>query len=52
MIYNLHQVVVAYTYYATFIDRTLKPYQWYKHHVLTGALEYGLPAPYIDRLRL
>ncbi|MEW7998510.1 MAG: gamma-glutamylcyclotransferase family protein [Candidatus Thiodiazotropha endolucinida] len=46
------EMVVAYTYYAISIDRTLKPYHWYKHHVLTGALEYDLPAPYIDRLRL
>jgi hypothetical protein len=25
----------------------LLPYSWYKHHVLTGAREYGLPACYI-----
>lgn len=45
------EVLVAYTYYATFIDRTLKPYHWYKHHVLTGAMEYELPESYIDKLR-
>ncbi|MEW8536389.1 MAG: gamma-glutamylcyclotransferase family protein [Candidatus Thiodiazotropha endolucinida] len=46
------EMLAAYTYYATFIDRTLKPYHWYKHHVLTGALEYDLPATYIEKLRL
>jgi gamma-glutamylcyclotransferase (GGCT)/AIG2-like uncharacterized protein YtfP len=45
------QMLVAYTYYATRIDRTFKPYHWYKHHVLAGALEYDLPAAYVDKLR-
>jgi hypothetical protein len=45
------EIMVAYTYYATFLDRTLKPYNWYKHHVLTGALEYDLPGTYVDKLR-
>ncbi|MES9968705.1 MAG: gamma-glutamylcyclotransferase family protein [Candidatus Thiodiazotropha sp.] len=44
------EILVAYTYYATFIDHRLKPYHWYKQHVLTGALEYALPERYIDRL--
>jgi len=37
----------AATYYATHIDSTLKPYHWYKKHVMTGARENGLPEPYI-----
>jgi hypothetical protein len=41
----------AFTYYATAIDKVLRPYHWYKHHVVTGALEYDLPAGYIDELR-
>jgi hypothetical protein len=45
------ETLVAYTYYATVIDRTFKPYHWYKHHVLSGALEYELPATYVDKLR-
>lgn len=45
------EILTAYTYYATFLDRTLKPYHWYKHHVLTGALEYDLPGTYVDKLR-
>jgi gamma-glutamylcyclotransferase (GGCT)/AIG2-like uncharacterized protein YtfP len=44
-------ILKAYTYYATQINRTFKPYHWYKQHVLTGALEYNLPATYVDKLR-
>jgi gamma-glutamylcyclotransferase (GGCT)/AIG2-like uncharacterized protein YtfP len=43
--------VVAYTYYATHINTSLKPYHWYKEHVLRGAFEHGLPAYYIDKIR-
>lgn len=55
--YNEKSVVVegeagerleAFTYWATHIDETLKPYSWYKHHVLTGAREAGLPIGYIE----
>jgi gamma-glutamylcyclotransferase (GGCT)/AIG2-like uncharacterized protein YtfP len=38
----------AITYYATDIDPHLKPYNWYKHHVLTGAQENNLPTEYIS----
>lgn len=41
----------AFTYYATITDTTLKPLQWYKQHVLHGALEHGLPAEYIEAIR-
>jgi len=34
-------------YYATEIDNSLKPYEWYKQHVLQGAYEHGLPSDYI-----
>ena len=40
-------VLDALTYYATDIDSSLKPYEWYKKHVLFGANEHGLPANYI-----
>lgn len=40
----------ALTYYATNIDETLRPYQWYKYHVLTGAKENGLPDLYLKKL--
>lgn len=38
----------AMMYYATRINADLKPYQWYKEHVLRGAREHGLPAEYIE----
>ncbi len=37
----------AVTYYATNIDSSLKPYDWYKEHVLRGANEHKLPPDYI-----
>ncbi|MET0065677.1 MAG: gamma-glutamylcyclotransferase family protein [Candidatus Thiodiazotropha sp.] len=43
--------IKAVTYYATHIDESLQPYHWYKHHVLTGALEHGFPEPYVLAIR-
>jgi hypothetical protein len=40
--------VRAFLYYATNIDPTLRPYHWYKAHVIAGAREHGLPSEYID----
>ena len=40
-------VIEAFTYYATNIDPTLKPLDWYKEHVLRGARENELPEEYI-----
>ena len=40
----------AFTYYATTIDASLKPYHWYKQHVLQGAQENALPAMYIEAI--
>lgn len=37
----------ALTYHATRIETGLKPYEWYKEHVLRGAREHGLPAEYV-----
>jgi len=42
--------IKALTYYATNIDETLRPYQWYKYHVLTGAKENDLPDLYLKKL--
>lgn len=42
--------VGAFTYVATRIDLLLKPYTWYKHHVLTGARESLLPGDYIQAI--
>ncbi len=38
----------AITYYATITDGAIRPYYWYKQHVLIGATECGLPEDYID----
>lgn len=42
------EIIRASTYYATIIDPGIKPYNWYKHHVLTGARENGLPDAYVE----
>lgn len=39
--------VRAFTYCATRIDASLKPFSWYKEHVLRGAREHGLPRDYL-----
>ncbi len=41
----------AVTYYATNIDDSLKPCDWYKEHVLRGAQEHGLPDEYIEEIK-
>jgi len=40
----------AWVYYATRINDSLKPFHWYKDHVLIGARENGLPAEYIAQI--
>lgn len=40
----------AVTYYATSTDPKLKPYEWYKEHVVRGAREHGLPEEYINAI--
>lgn len=42
--------VRAWMYYATCINNALKPFHWYKDHVLIGARENGLPAEYIAQI--
>lgn len=44
------QSISAFLYYATHTDPQLKPYDWYKTHVLRGAREHGLPPDYIDKI--
>jgi hypothetical protein len=41
----------AFTYYATHVDSRLRPYHWYKEHVLRGAREHELPVAYIAAIR-
>lgn len=43
-------IITAFTYYATDIDPIIQPYRWYKHHVLTGAQENGLPDTYVAKI--
>lgn len=40
----------AWMYYATRINDALKPFHWYKDHVLIGARENGLPTKYIAQI--
>ncbi|PXX92397.1 hypothetical protein DIT71_04145 [Marinobacter vulgaris] len=40
----------AWMYFATRINTSLKPFHWYKDHVLIGARENGLPADYIAQI--
>ena len=42
--------VKAFTYYATHIDAALRPFDWYKDHVLRGARENELPEAYIHQI--
>lgn len=40
----------AFAYVATNIDARLKPYSWYKRHVMEGAREARLPPAYLEML--
>ena len=42
--------VSALMYFATKVDSSLKPYCWYKKHVLVGARENRLPVKYIAQI--
>jgi len=42
--------VEAFMYAATHIDPTIKPFHWYKEHVLRGAHEHGFPDSYLEFL--
>jgi len=42
----------ALIYLGTNLDPTLRPYPWYREHVLRGALENGLPAAYVEAIRV
>ncbi len=45
------QQAEALIYYATNLNSLLRPYHWYKEHVLRGALENGFPAAYVEQIR-
>lgn len=44
------RLLAATTYVATHIDTSLKPYHWYKEHVLRGAREHALPVEHIKAI--
>lgn len=44
-------VIEAGAYYATHIDTSLRPFDWYVNFVLQGAKEHGLPHSYLDVLQ-
>ena len=46
------EIFQSVTYYATDIDPSLKPYHWYKEHVVRGAREHNLPIEYIRALQM
>jgi gamma-glutamylcyclotransferase len=39
--------IAAQTYVATKVDPSLRPYTWYKRHVLEGAREANVPLEYV-----
>jgi len=43
--------LAALTYFATHIDSDLRPYHWYKEHVVRGASEHNLPSDYIRAIQ-
>ena len=44
-------IVEAGAYYATRIDASLRPFDWYWNFVLKGAEEHGLPNSYLESLK-
>jgi len=47
---GLGEEATAFTYYATEMDVSLKPYSWYHQHIVIGAREAALPEHYITRI--
>ncbi len=45
------ETVEAITYRANITDPSLKPFDWYKQHVLNGAVECGLSESYINMIK-
>jgi hypothetical protein len=43
-------ILTAFTYYATRTAADIKPFHWYKKHVLSGAREHCFPGPYIEKI--
>ena len=47
---NGSQPVQAFTYFATRIAENIRPFHWYREHVLVGAREHNFPDHYIDMI--
>jgi hypothetical protein len=45
-----NEEVAAFSYCANIINTDLKPYHWYKQHVVFGAKENNLPVEYINKI--
>jgi gamma-glutamylcyclotransferase (GGCT)/AIG2-like uncharacterized protein YtfP len=45
-----HEPYEVFTYCALDTAPNLQPFNWYLHHVVTGAEEIGLPSDYIQRI--
>lgn len=45
-----NQAIDAFMYYATRIAESIKPFHWYKQHVLKGASEHCFPQFYVERI--
>ena len=45
------QLADALIYYPTNLSPGVRPYHWYKEHVVRGALENGLPDTYVAAIR-
>lgn len=43
--------VAAGVYFATHVDPSLRPFDWYLGFVLAGAREHGLPASYLEQIQ-
>lgn len=43
-------ILEAFTYFARDIAVHQRPYDWYKEHVLRGALEHGFPQHYVETI--
>lgn len=48
----IQSISTAFTYTATQINTSLRPFHWYKTHVMVGAMERSLPSAYIHQIGL
>ena len=51
LVKSYESVIEAGAYYATHIDTSLRPFDWYLNFVLKGAAEHGIPNSYLNSLK-